>query len=103
MTCLAQGQGATIDNVGRGRPFAGSESPEPVGATVPFWNRDVASANGGAAPAGVGPLERDLFTPHDFYVHTALGSAARYFRSNSPTGFDPMWGDYATGPRTMTG
>jgi hypothetical protein len=70
---------------------------------VPFWNRDVASAKGGAAPAGVVPLERDLFTSDDFYVDRALWSDPRYFRCNSPVSIDSMWGDYATGPRTMTG
>jgi hypothetical protein len=97
----AAGQGER--SAGRGWPFAGPESPEPVGATVPFFNRDVASAKGGAAPAGVMPLERDIFTSDDFYVDKALWSDARYFRCNSPIGFDSMWGDYATGPRTMTG
>jgi hypothetical protein len=104
-TAFAQAQSAVSGgpSAGRGRPFAGPASPEPVGATVPFFNRDESTAKGGLAPAGVMPLERDLFTSDDFYVDRALWSDPRYFRCNSPVSIDSLWGDYATGPKTMTG
>ena len=65
--------------------------PEPVGATVPFFNRDESTAKGGSAPAEVMPLERDLFTSEDFYVDRALWSDPRYFRCNSPVSIDSLW------------
>jgi hypothetical protein len=89
-------------SVGRGAPFRGPPT-EPVGATLPFWNVDLATAKGGNAPAGVTPLERDLFTSDDFYVDRERWSDPRYFRCNSPVSIDSMWGDYASGPKTITG
>jgi hypothetical protein len=86
-----------------GRPFVGPVPAEPVGATLPFWNRDLSTAKGGATPPGVARLERDLFTSDDFYVDRALWADPRYFRCNSPVSVDSMWGDYTTGPKTMTG
>ena len=84
-------------------PFAGPTAPEPVGATLPFWNRDLSTAKGGRAPAEIRPLERDLFNSDDFYVDRALWRDPRYFRCNSPVSIDSIWGDYSTGPKTMTG
>lgn len=98
---LARAQGGEA-SAGRGRPFAG-RATEPVGATLPFWNRDLSTAKGGATAPGVAALERDLFTSDDFYVDRDLWLDARYFRCNSPISIDSMWGDYTSGPKTITG
>jgi hypothetical protein len=100
---LAHGQSEATgeQRAGRGAPFLGPTSPEPVGATLPFWNRDLSTAKGGAAPTGIEPLERDLFTSDDFYLDQALWLDRRYFRCNSPVSIDSMWGDYTTGPKTI--
>jgi hypothetical protein len=46
----------------------------------------------GQAPEGVTPLERDLFTTKDFYQDRELWSDKRYFRCNSPSTLQAMWG-----------
>jgi len=83
-------------SVGRGWPMAGEA--EWVGAGVPFYNLDEATAKDGAAPAGITPLARDIFTSGDFYVDRELWSDPRYFRCNSTLGLDSQWGDYSSAP-----
>ena len=85
------------ESVGRGWPIA--EAAEWVGAGVPFYNIDVATARGGDAPDGVEPLPRDIFTSDDFYVDRELWSDPRYFRCNSTIALDSQWGDYSSAPR----
>src|SRR5688572_18629231 len=84
------------ESVGRGRPMAGGA--EWVGAGVPFYNIDAATAKDGAAPEGVSPLARDIFTSDDFYVDRELWRDPRYFRCNSTLGLDSQWGDYSSAP-----
>jgi hypothetical protein len=50
------------------------------------------SAREGAVPGGIVPLEVDLFTTSDFYRDAALWSDPRYFRCNSPSTLQAMWG-----------
>src|SRR5688572_47988 len=88
------------ESVGRGRPMAGGA--EWVGAGVPFYNIDAATAKGGAVPAGVTPLARDIFTSDDFYVDRELWRDPRYFRCNSTLGLDSQWGDYSSAPTYVT-
>jgi hypothetical protein len=57
----------------------------------------------GQAPDGVVPLERDLFTTKDFYRDRALWSDPRYFRCNSPSTLQAMWGADLATTRIMIG
>ncbi len=57
----------------------------------------------GQAPNGVVPLERDLFTTKDFYQDRALWSDPRYFRCNSPSTLQAMWGADLATTRSMIG
>jgi len=87
-------------SVGRGWPMA--EGAAWVGAGVPFYNIDAATAKGGATPEGITPLERDIFTSDDFYVDRELWRDPRYFRCNSTLGLDSQWGDYSSAPTYVT-
>src|SRR6185503_6649682 len=87
-------------SVGRGWPMA--EDAGWVGAGVPFYNFDRAAAKDGAAPKGITPLARDIFTSDDFYVDRELWRDPRYFRCNSTLGLDSQWGDYSSGPKYIT-
>jgi hypothetical protein len=86
-------------------PVAGqAESPRSVGYGWPVPVLEAAFVGGGiegegqqaaapgAVPAGVAPLPIDLFTTRDFYQDTALWSDPRYFRCNSPSTLQAMWG-----------
>jgi len=87
---------AAQQSVGRGWPMAGEG--EWVGAGVPFYNIDAATAKGGASPEGTTPLARDIFTTNDFYLDRDLWRDPRYFRCNSTLGLDSQWGDYSSAP-----
>lgn len=63
-----------------------------VGPGVPEGVEPIAAAVGGAAPAGITPLERDIFTTDDFYRDRELWTDPRYFRCNSPVGLEAQWG-----------
>ena len=99
MICSAQPVSAQ-ESVGRGWPMAGGA--EWVGAGVPFYNIDGATAKDGAAPKGITPLARDIFTSDDFYVDRELWRDPRYFRCNSTLGLDSQWGDYSSAPTYIT-
>jgi len=63
-----------------------------IGPGVPEDVMPIVAATGGAAPPGVTPLPRDIFTTSDFYRDRDLWSDPRYFRCNSPTGLEGQWG-----------
>lgn len=50
------------------------------------------SARDGAVPEGIVALPVDLFTTDDFYKDAALWSNPLYFRCNSPSTLQAMWG-----------
>lgn len=85
------------DSIGRGWPV--SRKAEWVGAGVPFYNIDAATAKGGDVPDGAEPLARDIFTSDDFYVDRELWNDPRYFRCNSTLALDSQWGDYSSAPK----
>jgi hypothetical protein len=95
-------------SVGRGWPvpvdlgaYDGYPEEQFVGSVTP-WYWDIATtATGGEAPAGVTPLERDLFTSDDFYADHDLWMDPRYYRCNSPIALDSIRGDYTSGPSAV--
>ena len=87
-------------SVGRGWPVAVMEFGY-VGGGLEGEGQQ--AAFDGAAPDGVVALERDLFTTKDFYKDRALWSDPRYFRCNSPSTLQAMWGADLTTARVMIG
>lgn len=95
-------------SVGRGWPWPQAPGNDTaslytqfVGAAVPYWNLDVATAKGGESPPGVEALERDIFTSDDFYIDSDSWTDPRYYRCNSPASIDGHWGDFQTAPRMI--
>jgi hypothetical protein len=86
---LAWGQSAERASVGRGWPVAAMEF-EYVSGGLEGEGQQVTFE--GAVPEGITPLDVDLFTTADFYKDVALWSDPRYFRCNSPSTLQSMWG-----------
>jgi hypothetical protein len=88
--------------------------PEQYGMVGPFRSGAIgadgsgkgalhASAENGAAPAGITPLPVDLFTSKDFYADRQYWSDSRYFRCNSSESIQAQWSNQLNGndpPRT---
>jgi hypothetical protein len=97
---LAQAQEAQRSSVGRGWPVSVMQFGY-VGGGLEGEGQQ--AAWDGRSPDGVVPLERDLFTTKDFYQDRALWSDPRYFRCNSPSTLQAMWGADLTTARVMIG
>jgi hypothetical protein len=93
-------QKAEDRSVGRGWPVAVMEFAY-VGGGLEGEGQQAAWE--GQAPPGVEPLETDLFTTTDFYRDAELWSDPRYFRCNSPSTLQAMWGADATSSRKLIG
>jgi hypothetical protein len=97
---LADAQEPLPTSVGRGWPVPVMEFGY-VGGGLEGEGQQ--AAWDGDVPRGVVPLERDLFTTKDFYQDRALWSDPRYFRCNSPSTLQAMWGADLTSARVMIG
>jgi hypothetical protein len=88
------------NSVGRGWPVA-AMTFEYVSGGLEGEGRQAAPA--GQVPAGIEPLEIDLFTTTDFYEDVDLWTDPRYFRCNSPSTLQAMWGADVDGTLVLIG
>jgi hypothetical protein len=93
-------QGTGGPSVGRGWPVAVTAFGY-VGGGAESEGRQATWE--GQVPEGVEPLEIDLFTSKDFYKDVELWSDPRYFRCNSPSTLQAMWGAASIGGSTLIG
>ena len=107
---VASGEANTSSesSVGRGWPVPVELGPSDgypeelfVGSVTPWYYEYNPTATGGAAPDGVEPLPRDLFTSDDFYADRDSWMDPRYYRCNSAIALDSIRGDYASGPSAV--
>jgi hypothetical protein len=81
-------------------PAASSQEPRPVGGGMEGEGQQ-ASRDG--PPPRIEALPVDLFTTKDFYQDVSLWSDPRYFRCNSPSTLQAMWGADARSTARMIG
>lgn len=86
-------------SVGRGWPVSEMEAAFVGGGAEGAGDQ---ARYGGEPPEGVEPLELDLFTSTDFYLDEHLWHDPRYFRCNSPSTLQAMWGGGSSGDSLTT-
>jgi hypothetical protein len=96
---IGWGQETDHESIGRGWPV--SMAFGVVGGGLEGEGEQ--AAWNGEVPRGIEPLEIDLFTTVDFYQDEEAWSDPRYFRCNSPSTLQAMWGGDGIGSRTLIG
>jgi hypothetical protein len=96
----AMSQEARNVSVGRGWPVVQRDFGFVSGG---FEGQGQQAALEGEAPTGIEPLTVDLFTTTDFYQDVELWSDPRYFRCNSPSTLQAMWGADSAEAQPMIG
>jgi hypothetical protein len=96
----ALGQSSPPARAGRGAPVRVLEAAYVSGG---LEGEGQQAAWDGAVPDGVVPLDVDLFTTKDFYKDVERWSDPRYFRCNSPSTLQAMWGADLRSARVMIG
>ena len=91
---LGWSQEGRAESVGRGWPAPVTKSAFVSGGAE---GQGQQSARDGEAPRGIQALKVDLFTTTDFYQDVKLWSDPRYFRCNSPSTLEGMWGGGTAG------
>ncbi len=89
-------------NIGRGAPdpyepdvVVGVETKGMwAGAGVPEGYPPIYATKDGDIPEGITPLPRDIFSTSDFYLDEQFWFDRRYYRCNSPSGLEQIWGAY---------
>ena len=82
-------QERAVDSVGYGWPVT---APDPGFVGGGIEGEGTQASRPGQVPPGIEPLPVDLFTSTDFYQDAGLWSDPRYFRCNSPSTLQAMWG-----------
>ena len=80
-------------SAGRGAPlpvFGPQVGPQLAGQGRPV--PEIVAAKDGATPAGITPLDRDIFSTTDFYADKDLWMDPRYYRCASATRLESTWG-----------